>query len=158
MTVTKPFLGGAPLCVGAVLVMGVALAGSASAADHVRLAQAGSTGGTLGKTDQSLSGGQRKPGPAMEPKKTKGAAPEARQSGCARIAGSWAWSNGLGVVIGANGTASSTSGDKATWICTGGMYLFKWQMFGTETRVTLSADGKRLSGTGPIGPESGMRQ
>jgi hypothetical protein len=49
-------------------------------------AQAGSTGGTLGKADQSLSGGLPKPGAAVEPKKTKGAAPEAQKAGCARIA------------------------------------------------------------------------
>lgn len=121
-------------------------------------AQAGSTGGTLGKTDQSLSGGQPKSGAAREPKQTKGATAEAQNAGCARIAGSWLWSNGLSVAIGANGTASATNGDKAALACNGGVYAFKWQAFGNETRMTLSADGKRLSGSGIVGPESAVRQ
>jgi hypothetical protein len=117
----------------------------------------GSTGGTLGKTDQSLSGGQPKPG-AVEPKKTKGAAPEAQKAGCARAAGTWLWSNGISVAVSANGTASATNGDKAILACTGGVFTFKWQSFGVETRMTLSADGKRLSGSGVLGPESAVRQ
>jgi len=122
------------------------------------LAQSGSTGGTLGKTDQSLSG-QRKPGAAVEPKKTKGTASEARQSGCARIAGSWLWSNGLSVAVSTSSTATATNGDKATLTCSGGLYVFKWQAFGNESRMTLSADGKRLAGSSSIvGPESAVRQ
>ena len=142
----------------AALLLAAALAGSASAADQFRLAQAGSTGGTLGKTDQSLSGGQPKPGAALEPKKTKGAAPEAQKAGCARVAGTWLWSNGISVAVSANGTASATNGDKATLACTGGVYTFKWLSFGVETRMTLSADGRRLSGSGVIGPELAVRQ
>jgi hypothetical protein len=118
----------------------------------------GSTGGTLGKTDQSLSGGQPKPGAALEPKKTKAAAPEAQKAGCGRIAGSWLWSNGLSVAISASSTATATNGDKATLTCSGGLYVFKWQAFGNEARMTLSADGKRLSGSGVVGPESAVRQ
>ena len=140
-----------PARAGSVLLMAAVLAGPA-------FAQAGNTGGTLGKTDQSLSGGQPKSGAAVEPKKTKGAAPEAQKAGCTRVAGSWAWSNGIGVVISANGTASATNGDKATLSCAGGMYLFKWQAFGNESRMTLSTDGKRLAGSGIVGPESAVRQ
>lgn len=142
---------GIPLAAAALIVFAIHSGAPA-------LAQSGSTGGTLGKTDQSLSGGQRKPGAAVEPKKTKGAAPESRQSGCARIAGSWLWSNGISVAVSANSTASATNGDKATLACTGGVYAFKWQAFGNESRMTLSADGKRLSGSGIVGPESAVRQ
>lgn len=140
-----------PARAGSVLLMAAVLAGPA-------FAQAGNTGGTLGKTDQSLSG-QRKPGAAVEPKKTKGAAPEAPKVGCARIAGSWLWSNGLSVAVSTSSTATATNGDKATLTCSGGLYVFKWQAFGNESRMTLSADGKRLAGSSSIvGPESAVRQ
>ena len=121
----------------------------------------GSTGGTLGKTDQSLSGGQPKPGTAAEPKKAKGGAPELRQSGCARIAGTWAWSNGFTVIAHANGTATAHLGgasNRATLTCAGGVYVFTWHGSGFVTRMTASPDAKRLSGSGIVGPESAVRQ
>jgi hypothetical protein len=70
----------------------------ASAADgelvtpDLRVAQAGSTGGTLGKPDQSISGGPAKeppPAKAPGPKKAPGGAATVAVSGA--IAGAWNW-------------------------------------------------------------------
>ena len=161
---TQPFGTRRSVRIGATGFALVAVAMFVAVACAVPSFAQGSTGGTLGKTDQSLSG-EAKPGAADKPSrapdrepKTKGAAFDAQKTGCARIAGNWTWSNGLTVVVSASGTATATDGGRAVLACGGGTYLFKWQLMGNESRMTLSADGKRLSGSGVIGPKSAVRQ
>jgi hypothetical protein len=77
---------------------------------------------------------------------------------CLAIVGVWTWSNNLDVVVRPDGTAASTNGDQATWTCAGGMYVFKWQAFGNVSRMTISYDGMRMSGTGALGRESAVRK
>jgi hypothetical protein len=81
---------------------------------------------------------------------------------CGRIVGVWTWSNGLSVVVKPDGRADVSNGDYGIVTCAGGTYEFKWQslisqMFGNVVRMTLSSDGKRMSGTGLLGPESAVR-
>jgi hypothetical protein len=97
----------------------------------------GSTGGTLGKTDQSLSGGQPKEMPAEKasPQKKTKPGPDVRQSGCGRNVDVWAWSNGLEVVVRPDATAVVSNGVAGILTCAGGTYVFKWQGFGHEAHT-----------------------
>lgn len=110
----------------------------------------GSTGGTLGKTDQSLSGGQSKQ-PVPEVKKAKGspATKLERDPLCAKAIGTWAWVLGSGdVIVRRNGTfihtTHTTEGSVGTWTCTEGRIVLKHSK--GEERMTVSADGNTMSG------------
>jgi hypothetical protein len=131
--------------------------------DQTALAQAGSTGGTLGKSDKSASGGEEK-APGYEkshkrPAQTKRVQDQPRtSSACGRIVGTWKWSNGLDVVFMVNGTGEATNGDTSTWLCEGGFYKVTWKAWGTD-RITIASDGQSLSGVGIAGlPLSATRK
>jgi hypothetical protein len=140
-----------------ILVLGMLWSFAASA---TAFAQAGSTGGTIGKQDKSISGGKdaadsqravpmRKPPlPARQPAATAPAG-----GPCNRIVGTWLWYNGVSVTVHSNSnTTTQSDGHSATVVCAGGTYSFTW--LGIHTvRETLSSDGKRLSGD-----ESAVRQ
>jgi hypothetical protein len=124
--------------------------------------QPGSAGGSVGKIDKSVSGGEepQTPPPARAAPKPSNATPakHAEESGgCGRIAGTWTWSNNLDVVVKSNRTADATNGGHAVLTCDSGMYVFNWNS-GNATRMTLAADGRRLSGMGSFGPESAVRK
>ena len=73
-------------------------------------AQAGSVGGTVGKTDKSQSGVHEEPSFRPEPRTRKPAkqAGVPRSTGissCSKMPGTWSWFNGS-VVIRADGTAT----------------------------------------------------
>lgn len=133
---------------------------SASAA----LAQAGSTGGTVGKQDKSASGVS----PAVEstpaPKKPRSsyssandAAAKANSESCGRISGTWQWWNGGETVFRMDGTANHTSGLTATWTCSNGNYVVSWST-GID-KLRISPDGKRLDGWNSLGQHaSGIRE
>ena len=53
------------------------------------LAQAGSTGGTIGKTDKSVSGGEDTPAPGVKNRKSIGV--EVPSKRAASISGRWSW-------------------------------------------------------------------
>ena len=63
-------------------------------------AQAGSTGGTIGKTDKSASGGE-------EQQQTR---KPTTSSSCSGLSGSWVWYNGIDVTIRAEGTMTAGNG------------------------------------------------
>jgi hypothetical protein len=118
----------------------------------------GSTGGTLGKTDQSLSGDRPKEAPSQgerdrskpENKPRKSAA--ATASTCKSIVGLWAFTNGVDVALKPGGTTSATNGAVGTWSCNAGTAIVPWQ-FGGMTwtdRYTVSPDGTQLSGIGGL--------
>jgi len=124
------------------------------------LAQAGSTGGTIGKTDKSISGGEeaddsrpstRKQKPhrsvAIPPDEASGGI---KGSSCGRIAGTWNWVLGITVVVKPNGSITSSNGLTATWSCNGGQYSFAWSN-NINDRVSLSTDGKTLDVVNSIG-------
>jgi hypothetical protein len=118
-------------------------------------AQAGSTGGTLGQTDKSVSGGD-------EPGRDRGAnrkRASAKQTGhqqagneCDRVVGvwQWRWLNETSVVtLNANGTGSSAHGFKSTWTCSNRTAVIRWPM--AQDTMVLSSDGKKLTGSNNIG-------
>jgi len=123
-------------------------------------AQAGSTGGTIGKQDKSISGGedaadsQRAVSMRKPPRPSRQSAATAPTGGpCSRIVGTWLWYNGVSVTVhSSSNTTTQSDGNSATVVCAGGTYSFTW--LGIHTvRETLSSDGKRLSGD-----ESAVRQ
>ena len=127
------------------------------------VAQAGSTGGTIGKQRKSVSGGEEPAEPRRAtPQPPRRGTPVARSPrepkspACGRAAGTWAWFNGRTVTIGANGSASSGS-LTASWSCIGGQIVIVWS-HGYTDRLTLSPDGNRLSGTNGIIAVSGKRK
>ena len=134
---------------------------SSFAASATAFAQAGSTGGTIGKQDKSISGGedaadsQRAVPIRKKPPRPAGQSAATAPTGgpCSRIVGTWLWYNGVRVTVHSNSnTTTQSDGNSATVVCAGGTYSFTW--LGVHTvRETLSSDGKRLSGD-----ESAVRQ
>jgi hypothetical protein len=136
-----------------VWIVAVALGITLSAAGaSCAMAQAGSTGGTLGNTDKSISG-ERREEPAAQPRAREPKSHTARKaeagSSCGRIAGSWKWGSAT-IAIKADGTAQHAVGGSGTWTCNGGQYVFTWSN-GITDRVTLSVDGNSLSWSNNLG-------
>src|SRR5664279_2559528 len=86
------------------------------------LAQAGSTGGTIGKQDKSISGGEDTPRVPPHPKRSATKSQETSSGhSCVRIVGKWTWYLGATeTVFNQDGTARNNGGATATWTCTGG--------------------------------------
>jgi hypothetical protein len=80
-------------------------------------------------------------------------------SKCKDISGLWHWFTGDTVAINANGTTQpSPTGIRSDWTCNGGVFVFKWS-HGYTDRLSLSADGTRLSGSNNVGiPVWGTRK
>jgi hypothetical protein len=117
-------------------------------------AQAGSTGGSIGKQDKSISGSERAavPRPAKTQRqgrsKPSPAPSRSPQTSCRSIVGTWAsWASGIygkkDTKIKADGTIEHPT-SKGTWSCAGGEYIHTWDSFGVRGPYTLSPDGKRL--------------
>ena len=115
-------------------------------------AQAGNAGGTIGKQDKSISGGEPADTPraALHPKQsiTK---PRETSSGhsCNRIVGTWSWAYGLTeMVFSKNGTVRQTvSGNTGKWSCTGTDVKAVFPASNSIDRMTMSEDGNSLSVT-----------
>jgi hypothetical protein len=121
------------------------------AVDRVALGQAGSIGGTVGKTDKSVSGGEepRDDSKSSKPLRHAKAKERPEAGACDKLPGTWTWRS-VGtheVVIRSNGTAAGSLGVPARWSCTNGLAVIVWSI-GAIERVTVSEDGKSLSGTG----------
>jgi hypothetical protein len=122
-------------------------------ADTAALAQAGSTGGTLGKTDKSASGGEER---QQEPKhrgRPREASVGTRGDGCGNVTGDWDWkwwSGSTVTTIKSNGTGSQTNGNSGTWTCADGVFSFSWSS-GITDRLKLSSNGRRFSGNNSWG-------
>jgi hypothetical protein len=137
-----------------IIVSGILLS---FAAWTTAFAQAGSTGGTLGKQDKSLSGERDEQTPAQ---RRSPAAPKASQhptvskeAGCQKIVGTWAYHTPFGtfeVAFKSEGTAISTSGQTASWTCSGDEVTVSWPN-GITDRLSLTAGGKRFSGHTALG-------
>ena len=118
----------------------------------------GSVGGTIGKQDKSISGDGPVNSRTQDGSHAAKTPAMASPSGpCARILGNWRWYNGVIVTVNANGTTSQSDGHSATVVCSEGTYAFTWFGIAT-TQMTLSSDGRRLSGTSAIGATSAVRQ
>ena len=124
-------------------------------------AQAGSIGGTVGKTDKSQSGVHEEPSfrpepRARKPAKQAGAPRGTEASSCSRMPGTWSWFNGGSVVIRPGGTATG-GGLTATWSCKNDFVVMHWS-HGYTDRLTLSRDGSHLEGTNGIIAVTGDRR
>jgi hypothetical protein len=125
--------------------------------DTSSLAQAGGTGGTLGKTGKSASGGeeQQQGTPRVEPKHRAGpreASAGTKGDGCGNINGDWDWKWAWGstlTTIKANGTATETNGVVGTWVCADGVFTFSWNNGATD-HLKLSSNGRHPSGNGAM--------
>jgi hypothetical protein len=119
------------------------------------LAQAGSTGGTLGQTGKSASGDDasgRDRSTGRRGTSTRHTGPKQPGNECDRVAGVWQWKwlNETSVVtLNANGTGWSAHGAKSTWTCIDRTAVIRWPL--TRDTMVLSADGKKLTGSNNVG-------
>lgn len=152
--------------VGGPLIFALALGLFGLGQQRIAVAQAGSVGGVIGKTDKSVSGGEGAPDsrqarPTRKPPRSGKQSEAAVSTGgpCNRIIGTWLWYNGVSVTVHANSDRTTQSdGNSAKLVCADGVYAFTWHGFATA-QMTLSPSGKRLSGTAPIiGAISAVRQ
>jgi hypothetical protein len=125
------------------------------------LAQAGSTGGTIGKQDKSISGGEEADRPRAVPplpKRSATSTHETAASGrsCNRIVGTWSWHLGVSdVIFHKDSTAlHPASGSTGKWRCSSGDTLnVVWSYQGTSRtdHITLSQDGNSIFVDSPYG-------
>lgn len=108
------------------------------------LAQGGSVGGTIGKQDKSISGGEETSRPRAAPLPKRSAEKARETSSCKGLVGSWTFSNGIGVVFKAGGDLSSTHDDGGKWTCEGGMVAARWRKW--TDHYVISSDGAHMSG------------
>jgi hypothetical protein len=115
------------------------------AADRMAFGQAGSTGGTLGKTDKSASGGEESgPHQTSRPRGARKANQKSTSGSCQRIVGSWSWHGGAQTVFNADGTGRNsaiTGTTTCTWKCVDGVVVANWGSLGIVDRITISGDG-----------------
>jgi hypothetical protein len=122
--------------------------------------QAGSTGGTIGNTNKSVSGEEGAAGPDAaarpHPKSERplekrnrtnvpppgGSATE--RSLCEAVVGNWTFSNRIGVVFKAGGDLSATNGDVGKWTCKSGMVTARWRKW--TDHYVVSSDRAHMSG------------
>ena len=110
-------------------------------------AQAGSTGGVIGKTNKSESGADRaaRPDPDTRQPAKQAGAPNTATSSCSRMPGNWSWFNFNNVVIRPAGTASAGP-FSATLSCQNDVVVMHWS-HGYTDRLKLSRDGTHLEGS-----------
>lgn len=139
---------------GFALLLGLFALGPARSA----FAQAGSTGGTIGKQDKSISGGAESDRPRAAPQPNRSAAktqetPSGRS--CNRIVGTWSWYLGVSdVIFHKDGSAlHPASGATGKWSCAGDTVNVVWNYQGTlrTDRMTLSRDGSSIFVVSPYG-------
>jgi len=126
---------------GMVLALGVAVIAEPSWAQ-------GNVGGTIGKKDKTVTGGNEQPA-SKSSRRTRTMAAGPRTDGCSRIVGSWTWffsSN----VFAADRSVRNSGGNTGTWSCAGSALTIRW-INGVVDRGTLSTDGSSLSMTSSIG-------
>jgi hypothetical protein len=118
-------------------------------------AQAGSTGGVLGKTDKSASGGEEQTtNPPPPVKRALNHTSEPKSSRCPNIVGVWdSWASGLfgkaDATFNKDGTAMHRSGISGKWWCDNGHLWLKWttsdphevQLVGGGKKIIVASDG-----------------
>jgi hypothetical protein len=114
------------------------------------LAQAGSTGGTIGKTDKSILGGEEADRPRAAPHPKRAATNSSETSSgaaCSRIVGTWSWAfGGTEMAFNQNGTARQSSGGTGSWSCAGTIVKTAY-VNGVTERIAISKDGNSASVT-----------
>ena len=127
------------------------------------LAQAGSTGGTIGKQDKSISGGADEDTPRSAPHSKRPVTNSYETpsgAACSRIVGTWKWGGGLGLtkmVFDQNGTVRQTlTGSTGSWSCDGTIVKTVFAN-GSTDRIAISRDGNSLSVTTTWGGGSSFK-
>jgi hypothetical protein len=144
--------------------LGIAMLGLLLAAfENDSLAQSGSTGGTVGDINKTLSGERAtapnapaRPRPKTERPNETGSRTTVQSPGesvsesspCKRLLGAWTFSNGIGVLFKAGGELSATNGDAGSWTCDSGMIAARWSKW--TDHYVISADGAHLSGNSGV--------
>jgi len=107
------------------------------------MAQAGSTGGTVGKQDKSVSGSEEPAKPKTRSHKLASAPAEGKSqsSGCGKAVGAYKWALGTTTVIKANGTTTNSSGNQGSWTCANGQVTIIWTSGGFVDRLTPTPSG-----------------
>jgi hypothetical protein len=130
----------------------VLIAGFASiATPKLAAAQAGSTGGTIGKTNKSVSGGDT----TKQTVTSRGQLSSGRggnQGGaCRKMVGTWNWDGG-DAVFDPDGSArfSGIMTHTANWRCSEGLVIVVWSN-GITDRITVAPDGNSVSVTNSYG-------
>jgi hypothetical protein len=129
--------------------------------------QPGSTGGSIGKTEKSISGGENSADSQRTVPATKPSRPgsqgrvgervskqnEGAGSACGRIPGVWTangWYNSIygrgDVVLKADGSGRHVSGIVGTWTCRGSHFVMDWKNW-AHGEGTLSSDGNTITFT-----------
>jgi hypothetical protein len=105
------------------------------------LAQAGSTGGTIGKTDKSVGSGDE----AKRPKPTHASVRRretVRSSSCSKLIGVWKGALGGDLTYKSSGVVLSTVPvNEGRWSCGGTGITVTWTKFNSTDHCTLSSDG-----------------
>jgi hypothetical protein len=116
-------------------------------------AQAGSAGGSVGQQDKSVSGSEDqesaqkklpRPTPKHSPVKSTNTA-----SRCSIFAGSYSYPFKTVTVFKSDGTASNSSGLKASWTCANGTVTVKWNTGYVDTLIP--SGGSSFSATNDHG-------
>jgi hypothetical protein len=114
--------------------------------------QAGSTGGTIGKHDKSVSGGddqERRPEPNAKRRQSATARPDGGHGkGCPDITGVWnSWASGMfgkgDATFNKDGTATHKSGIPGTWRCENGQLRMGWN-HKEPSPASITTDGKTI--------------
>jgi hypothetical protein len=124
-----------------------------TATSKASFAQAGSIGGTIGKQDKSLSGGEATPPPRRDTRPDKPAPaassspPREKQTRCMAIVGTWTWYLGITeTVFIQNGSMRNSNGVTGTWTCPRAPGSATWSNGPPITETyTMSLDGNSLS-------------
>jgi len=142
---------------GFIMLLGLLALGQQESA----FAQAGSTGGTIGKTDKSISGGESaaepdRPPATSSPKRSVAKTQETPSShSCDRIVGRWSWYLGVSESVFYKGgsAAHPVSGSTGKWTCSGDTVSVVWSYQGTTRtdRITVSQDGNGIFVDSPWG-------
>jgi hypothetical protein len=120
------------------------------ASEKSALAQAGSVGGTIGKTDKSASGDESQPNRHSTIRRPRASLDVNRadagsgMAACARAVGIWFWVS-QEVTIKSDGKVESPGGP-GTWSCINGKVHVHWIDFPIPLEIlSISADGKNMT-------------
>jgi len=109
--------------------------------------QPGSTGGSIGKTDKSISGGEEANKPRVAPHlKQRNTSEQQTSQGhaCNAIVGRWSWYRGVTeMTFFKGGTMRNSSGPTGTWTCINGRSARSGD-FVSKEQYTVSQDGKSM--------------
>jgi hypothetical protein len=139
---------------GVALAAGLVMTPASPVSSGSALAQAGATGGTIGKRGKSASGNESQPAakPAAAPSAERKNARK-RATGCGRVVGVWEWNDVFGSVetYRADGIITSTSNSQTgRWTCKGRQVDIHWPN-GDIERQTASPDFSKLHYVNKLG-------